>query len=226
MRRMDACSKRGFSVNRQRRANWARCNRCAEPMKLALVTTLFSMIALSACVAATSPKDGNDLPAMRWDHRPEGNEWTISSMSVVALQDDRLAEQVPADIEGWCPGYQEASLEDRRAFWVGLLSATAKHESTWNPKASGGGGKWIGLMQIDPRTARNYGCKATTSAELKNGSANLACAIRIMSAQVAKDGMVAGNGSKGIGRDWAPFRNAKKRAEMASWTKTQSYCQS
>lgn len=194
-------------------------------MRLTLATTLFVSLMLSACVSAAPPRDQGDLPAMRWDHRPEATEWTKSSMNVVALQDDRLAEQIPADIEGWCPGYKTASIEDRRAFWVGLLSATAKHESTWNPKASGGGGRWIGLMQIDPRTAQNYGCKASTPAELKNGSANLACAIRIMSAQVAKDGMVAGGGNRGIGRDWAPFRSAAKRADMAAWTKSQPYCQ-
>lgn len=196
------------------------------PMRHFLIATLLSSLALTGCVAATQPQhDEANLPAMRWDHRPEAAEWTISSMNVVALHDERLAEQVPADIEGWCPGYKTASLDERRAFWVGLLSATAKHESTWNPKASGGGGKWIGLMQIDPRTARNYGCQATSSADLKNGSANLACAIRIMSTQVAKDGMVAGGGNRGIGRDWAPFRSAAKRADMAAWTKSQSYCQ-
>ncbi|MEF3047284.1 transglycosylase SLT domain-containing protein [Pseudotabrizicola sp. L79] len=194
-------------------------------MRLALVTTLLCSFTLTACVAATPPKDDGILPVMRWDHRPEATEWTKSSMNVVALQDDRLAETIPADIEGWCPGYKTASVQDRRAFWVGLLSATAKYESTWNPKASGGGGKWIGLMQIDPRTAQNYGCKADTASELKDGSANLACAIRIMSTQVAKDGMVAGGGNRGIGRDWAPFRNAAKRADMAEWTKSQPYCQ-
>lgn len=192
-------------------------------MRLLAIAAAFSAVALSGCIAATS--DGGNLPAMRWDHRPEATEWTLSSMNTVARHDERLADHVPQDIRAWCPGYEDAGIEDRRAFWVGLLSAAAKHESTWNPKASGGGGRWIGLMQIDPRTARAYGCQATSASELKNGSANLSCAIRIMSAQVERDGLVAGSGNKGIGRDWAPFRNAKKRADMAAWIKTQSYCQ-
>jgi hypothetical protein len=37
--------------------------------------------------------------------------------------------------------------------------------------------------------------------------------------------MVAGGGAKGMGRDWAPFRSSSKRAEMAAWTRAQSYCQ-
>lgn len=191
-------------------------------MRPILAISLISALTMGACVSASKPVD--DLPVMRWDHRPEAAHWTVSSMQMVALNDDNLADQVPADIETWCPGYETATVEERRAFWVGLLSATAKHESTWNPEASGGGGKWIGLMQIDPRTAKAYNCSATTSTALKDGAANLSCAIRIMSKQVERDNMVAGGGNKGIGRDWAPFRSAKKRADMSAWTRSQSYC--
>lgn len=165
------------------------------------------------------------LPSMGWDHRPEAASWTVKSLAVVAANDDALAQQVPADITTFCPNYAKASVNDRRAFWAGLVSATAKHESTWNPKAAGGGGRWIGLMQIAPQTARAYKCEAQSTAALKNGEANLACAIRIMSAQVDRDGVVAGGGARGIGRDWAPFRSASKRADIAAWTKSQDYCQ-
>jgi hypothetical protein len=165
------------------------------------------------------------VPKMRWDHRPEAARWTQTSLAAVAANDAVLAAQVPQDIGNWCPRYPKAGMTERRAFWVGLLSATAKHESTWNPAAAGGGGKWIGLMQISPQTARSYGCQAQTAAALKDGEANLACAIRIMSKQVGRDGVVAGGGNRGIGRDWAPFRNASKRADMAGWVRSQPYCQ-
>jgi hypothetical protein len=178
--------------------------------------------ALAGCVSA-SPQAGN-APAMRWDHRPEAEVWTETAILSLAQHDATLARQVPKDIEAWCPAYVKAPLEDRRAFWAGLLSATAKHESTWNPRASGGGGRWIGLMQISPATARQYDCDADTAGELKDGAANLACAIRIVSAQVGRDGVVAGDGARGIGRDWAPFRSASKRADIASWTRAQDYC--
>jgi len=145
-------------------------------------------------------------------------------MSAVADQDMTLALAVPTDIEGWCPGYEDASLPERRAFWAGLLSALAKHESTWNPAASGGGGRWIGLTQISPATARAYGCEAKTSAALKNGEANLACAVRIAAKQVGRDRLVAGTGRAGMGRDWAPFATGSKRKDMAAWTSGQSYC--
>lgn len=191
----------------------------------------FSLVAVSAfvlagCVAGATGKDSGEQPAMRWDHRPEAATWTQTSMNMIAANDAVLAAKVPADIQGWCPGYGQATVTERRAFWAGLLSATAKHESTWNPKASGGGGRYIGLMQISPATARAHGCKATSAAALKNGEANLACAIRIMSKQVGRDGVVAGGGNLGIGRDWGPFRSASKRSDIAGWTKSQEYCAS
>jgi Transglycosylase SLT domain len=125
-----------------------------------------AMIGLSACVPAKLPPLPSlpslasvlpqpTPPVMRWDHRPEAAEWTTRSLAAIARHDDVLASRVPADIQAWCPGYDKNEPKDRRAFWAGLLSAVAKYESTWNPAASGGGGRYIGLMQISPKTAKN-----------------------------------------------------------------------
>jgi hypothetical protein len=187
---------------------------------------MFAAASVAACVN-TAPKDTMSFvaPPMQWDHHPEGAEWTESTLVALSTKDQVLSDRVPADIQTWCPGYAEASLDERRAFWAGLLSAVAKYESTWNENASGGGGRWIGLMQIDPRSASNYGCEATSVGALKDGEANLECAVEIMSTQVAKDGMVAGGGNRGIGRDWAPLRSSEKRSAMSAWTSQQPYCQ-
>jgi hypothetical protein len=199
-----------------------------DPMHYSLSLVALSAFLLAGCVADATGKDRvqtGERPAMRWDHRPEAANWTNISMNMIAANDAVLAKQVPADIDRFCPGYDTASLPERRAFWAGLLSATAKHESTWNPAASGGGGRYIGLMQISPQTARAYRCEATSASALKNGEANLACAIKIMSTQVGRDGVVAGGGNRGIGRDWGPFRVASKRSDIAGWTKSQDYCE-
>ena len=194
-------------------------------MHKGMILAMFAAVSLSGCIGS-APKDQMSFvaPPMQWDHHPEGAEWTESTLVAVSTKDPQLSERIPADIETWCPGYTEASVEERRAFWTGLLSAVAKYESTWNEKASGGGGRWIGLMQISPRSAANYGCDATSVGALKDGEANLECAVEIMSRQVAKDGMVAGGGNLGIGRDWAPLRSSEKRAAMAAWTRAQPYC--
>ena len=48
---------------------------------------------------------------------------------------------------------------------------------------------------ISPATARSYGCEATSAEALNDGEANIACAIRIMSRTVTRDGVVIWTGS-------------------------------
>lgn len=204
--------------------------RCLSGLPMHLKTVIFgalSALALAGCTgqineiasAATQP------PAMRWDDHPQASEWTVNTLMAVAAEDDVLAQRVPQDIAEWCPGYEEGSLMERRAFWAGLISAVGKHESSYNPAAAGGGGRYIGLMQISPRSASNYGCNATSASALKNGSANLACAVEMVAYHVRRDQMAVGGGNRGIGRDWMPFRKATKRDDMKAWLRKQSYCQ-
>ncbi|MCV2863654.1 transglycosylase SLT domain-containing protein [Albidovulum sediminicola] len=198
------------------------------PKALGLVAAAAALSMLTGCVTPQSTMGAMQLPPMRWDHLPEGEEWTVSTLRALSDDGAALAETVPQDIDTFCPGYSTAGPEDRRAFWAGLLSALAKHESTWNPEARGGGGRWIGLLQIAPRTARAYDCDASDREGLQDGSANLACAVRIAATQVARDDAIVSDGSggwRGIARDWAPMRASSKRDDIAAWTRSQSYCQ-
>lgn len=199
------------------------------PTTLKTALRYFPIVALisavSGCSANAPPSQASESPAMRWDFHPEGSAWTKAVMAALNAHGAPLAQTVPSDIEQFCPSYAENSLNERQAFWAGLFSALAKHESTWNPEAAGGGGRWIGLLQISPRTARYYDCSAQTPSALKDGAANLSCAVRIATVQVLRDNAVAGNGAKGVGRDWAPFRSSSKRTDMADWTRAQTYCQ-
>jgi hypothetical protein len=90
------------------------------------------------------------LPAMRWDNHPEGTIWTTRTLDAIDTHAPHLLETVPRDIETWCPGYPEASVEEREAFWTGILSALAKHESTWNPNAVNGDSGACGWFQRYP----------------------------------------------------------------------------
>ncbi len=173
---------------------------------------------------ATTASVSTKAPPMRWDHRPESDTWTATALTALRTHGSVLPTMVPRDIETWCPGYVTASQEDREAFWVGLISTLAKHESTWNPTAVGGGGLWYGLVQIAPATAKGYGCKARSGAALKNGSDNVSCAIRIMSSTVPRDGVVS-QGMRGVAADWGPFHSSSKRKDMIAWTRTQPFCQ-
>ena len=177
-------------------------------------------------LAMSKPKppvrEGN-LPRTRWENRPEAKLWTRAALSALKEHGAALPRTVPRDIEAWCPAYAEAGPKQRRAFWVGLLSTLAKHESTFRPRAVGGGGKWFGLVQISPGTARGYKCRARSGAALKDGTANLSCAIRIMAKTVARDGVVS-EGMRGVAADWGPFHSRQKRNDMMQWTRRQTYC--
>ena len=186
---------------------------------------ILAAVILAGCsLQATQKAEATTTPAMRWDHHPEAAKWTANTLLAVAEEDAVLAQRVPQDVAQWCPGYETASLTERRAFWAGLVSAVGKYESSYNPRASGGGGRYIGIMQISPRSAANYGCDARSASALKDGSANLACAVEMVAHHVERDGMAVGGGNRGIGRDWMPFRKSASRAEMRDWISQQSYC--
>lgn len=167
------------------------------------------------------------LPVTRWAHRRGSVLWTRAAMSALNGHARALLETVPRDIGDWCPAYPDNGPERRAAFWAGFVSALAKHESTYRADAVGGGGRWYGLLQILPSTARLYRCRAGTGAALKDGAANLSCALRIMAVTVPRDGAVSLRDSRwrGVAADWGPMRSATKRRDMAGWLRAQSYCQ-
>lgn len=167
-----------------------------------------------------------EIPEARWDHRPAGEEWTRSALAALAQHGAPLVRSEPRDIAQWCPGYKSGDEAQRRAFWVGFLSALAKHESTYRANAVGGGGRWFGLLQILPGTARGYGCTARSGGALRDGGANLSCAIRIMARTVPRDDAIALHDGRwrGVAADWGPMRSEAKRADMSSWLRGQEYC--
>lgn len=166
------------------------------------------------------------VPRTRWQHMDGHTLWTRAAMSALKDHGSPLVDMVPRDIATWCPAYAGNTAIKRRAFWVGYMSALAKYESTYKPWAVGGGGRWFGLLQILPATARGYECNVGTGEALKNGAANLSCAVRIMTSTVTRDGVIHGrdNRWRGVSADWGPMRNARKRADMANWLKRQNYC--
>ena len=129
----------------------------------------------------------------------------------------------PADIRPGVLVMPKASEAEREAFWVGLMSALAKHESTWNSLcASGGGGAWIGLSADLARYGTAVRLRGADFGSAPNdGAANLDCAVRIASVQVKRDGMVAGNGASGMGGDLGAVpqqREARRHGRLDTCT--------
>ncbi|MEP3846512.1 MAG: lytic transglycosylase [Paracoccaceae bacterium] len=184
---------------------------------------------LASAQDSVRPKARTNEPvATRWTHQPGHGVWEQAAISALKTHASGLVEMVPGDIRTWCPAYPDADDQARRAFWVGFLSALAKFESTYRETAIGGGGRWHGLLQILPGTARSYGCEARSGAALRNGGANLSCALRIMAVTVRRDGVVHGRGSswQGVSADWGPMRSQSKRTDIANWTRSMPACQS
>ena len=176
--------------------------------------------------AGLRPQLRHDLPEARWDSRADADTWTRAVLSAINGQSHDLSDILPRDIARWCPAYAQNPAYLRDAFWVGMISALARHESMMDPRAVGGGGQWYGLLQIFPPTARHFGCAATTGEELMNPTANLACAARIMTTTVRRDQAVAvlDGRWRGVAADWGPMTESDKRAEMMAWTRSQDYC--
>lgn len=174
-----------------------------------------------------APRD-NDVPRARWEHRPSGDLWTRVAIEAVEGHGSALLKSVPRDISEWCPAYPENGPEERAAFWAGLLSTLSRYESTWDPRAVGGGGRWFGLLQIYPPTAEFRDCRVQTGEGLKSGADNLSCAVRIMAVTVPRDAAISLKEGrwKGVAADWGPIRTDWMRRDMQRYTKKQVYCRS
>lgn len=184
---------------------------------------------LSGCVAPPSYSTRGAVEdgfPMRWDHVPAATQWEAAGLAALDSHAAILPALVPDDIESWCPAYEDGDLARREAFWLGLVSALARHESTWNETAVGGGGRWFGLVQISPATARHYGCQATSGQALLDGSQNVSCALHIWAQTVPRDGVIA-QGTRGIAADWGPMHpsQSRKREDIRAWVQDQPYCQ-
>ncbi|MFN4101123.1 MAG: transglycosylase SLT domain-containing protein [Pararhodobacter sp.] len=185
--------------------------------------TLLLLPLLAACAAApVETVDSGPEVAARWNHRPEAATWNTAMVEALLTHGDGMVQAVPEDITVFCPGYEEASPSQRAAFYVAFFSGLARFESTWNPRAAGAGGRYQGLLQIAPATARHHGCELGDDG-LYDGSTNLACAVRIANAAVSRDGVLV-SGRGGVAADWPPMRNPAHRREVAEFTNALPQC--
>jgi len=187
------------------------------------------LLIAAAVLAACQPLAPVDSPAdpeivARWNHRAEASDWNAAALHALQTDGAAMLTLSPRDADTFCPGYAQADSEGRATFWVAFMSGLARYESGHRPEAAGAGGRYQGLLQISPATARFHGCELSTPRGLYDGATNVACAVRIATRAVLRDGVVA-SGRGGMAADWPPLRDPAKRNEIAAFTRNVPACQ-
>jgi hypothetical protein len=165
-------------------------------------------------------------------------EWT----SHVYIELDRLGQDlldvIPADIVTYCPNYKNLSYEERKKYWIYLISAMVRFESNFDTNVSykegfnDSRGKPVisrGLLQISKESANGYECGIYDEKNLHDPLINLSCGVRILDRWVSRDGRIAGKVSgkwRGAARYWAVMREGDKTSykSILSWSKNLNIC--
>jgi hypothetical protein len=130
-----------------------------------------------------------------WDDEPQASEWT--DIVLEGLRSSELTRAVPIDVADFWRGYEGADVDDRTQFWLMLISAIAREESSFDPgcvyeEPPPLSQKSIGLMQLS-LTDRTYGCDFPTEESIKEPRRNLLCAIKIIDGLISRDGRIGGD---------------------------------
>ncbi|MCZ7447280.1 transglycosylase SLT domain-containing protein [Agrobacterium rhizogenes] len=185
-----------------------------------------------AATCLTAADGAVDIKMSRSTVRAKLRSFIPSSHALTAI--------VPSDIDVFCPGYGNASGEDRAAFWRELLTAMARPESDYNTKTvlweQGQFQYSVGLLQLSYNDKDSYrdvsppGCQFTTEAEVTNPDVNLQCGVKIIAKLVKNGGPIGGSSTKpnsGAAAYWSTLRMSSPdaRNEITAATRTIAACQ-
>lgn len=158
-----------------------------------------------------------------WEAKVSGSrDWSNHLYSEMDRLGQDLLDVVPADSGTFCPNYKNLSFDERKKYWVYIMSVMTKFESSFKPNTSytedfndSSGKKVIsrGLLQISIESAKGYDCEVRDAQELHDPFKNLSCAVRILDRWVGRDGRIAGKVDskwRGGARYWAVMREADK----------------
>jgi hypothetical protein len=172
-----------------------------------------------------------------WAKKNSDGTWTAATEAAVASS--QLTTAVPTDIQKFCPAYLTRSADDRKIFWVGLLSIVARPESNFKPEtkytenfADAQGNKVVsrGLLQISIESAnqKKYSCGIKKAEDLHDPAINLECGVKILDAWIKTDNVIATYGTgaaQGGGKYWSTLREKNKHLpELTKFTKSLKVC--
>jgi hypothetical protein len=203
----------------------------AQLLEKATVHAIRSIPLLVLCgagsiAAATATTGTADYAA--WAKKDKTGQWT--AITEAAVKASPLPKLVPVDVDKFCPGYANLAMDDRMVFWTGLVSIIARPESNFKPETTytenftDAHGQLVvsrGLLQISIESANQeaYGCKIKDQKSLHDPAGNLRCGVRILSALVSRDKVIASWGNKPIrggARYWSTLRESHKHLDELS----------
>lgn len=178
-----------------------------------------------------------------WDGYSIASLYTRYTLDGIEKYGNHLLES-RLDDAGFCPSYNSLSRNQKKAFWLMVVSSISRHESGFNTNAKyleAGGEYSRGVMQLGYSSTRQraYSCGFRNKYELnENPEKNLHCGIKILNHWMGRDkkirGFVWSGGERkwrGGARYWSVLRfeiwNSGKRRRMEQIranTRTLSFC--
>lgn len=174
-----------------------------------------------------------------WEGKVKGSrEWTNHVYSELDRLGQDLLDVIPADTATFCPKYRNLNYEQRKKYWIYLISAMARFESGFKTDTSytenfndSSGSNVIsrGLLQISIESSRGYDCGLTSAQQLHDPFKNLSCGVRILDRWVGRDGRIAGKVDskwRGGARYWSVLREGDKTSykSIVSWSRNLKMC--
>lgn len=174
-----------------------------------------------------------------WEnHTSQGKNWTEFMHRELDQSGKNLLDVIPGDQNLFCPNYSNLSLQQRKAYWVFMVSSMARFESNFKPAMSytegfnDSQGQPVisrGLLQLSIESGNAYGCQFKSAQEVHDPLKNLRCGIKILDRWLSRDGRIAGKVSgqwRGGARYWSVLREGDKTSykSILSWSQNLSIC--
>lgn len=200
-----------------------------------IILLFFTLAIIFAILYATSSFARADSPAYKaeWDVLQRGPQLTSSVILALDTVGKNLMLVNPDDSKTFCPQLKKLTTDQRRQFYLTLISAMAqresgfKSESTYKESFKDAKGKNVisrGLLQISYESAKAYGCELSKPEDLHDDNKNLTCGVMILNRWIPKDNLIGSN-KKGGGRYWSVLRESSdSRAKIISKLRKLDFC--
>lgn len=148
--------------------------------------------------------EGDKVRAL-WDRKSDGAEWSREVLEEVRSRSEIFDSA--KDINDFCPSYAVASSFQKESCWLRIVSAMARYESSFRPRATyieSSGATSVGLLMMNPEHCPG----ANTLEQQQSASANIRCALARMSLLIKRDGYISGPAeAKGAAAYWSVLRS-------------------